>query len=206
MFGSINKTFGCCGNIFGCSNKILFVVPNFVAVTKPFFPWLPARGLFIRRVLKREVLLKGYVTFGSFSHFVSESPFDDPLPPTSLDTCSIVGLFQALSQRATVPSPARASHYNIPDEARARGLVYMGGDGGVSKCWLPCRAAPRRASVVGVGVSAAGNETDGYGLQSYLHDSNPPVLYCITRERHVCSIFEIVHSYILFDNEIAVFC
>jgi len=34
MFGSINKTFGCCGKIFG---YILFVVPNFVAVTKPFF-------------------------------------------------------------------------------------------------------------------------------------------------------------------------
>jgi len=38
MFGSINKTFGCCGKIRGCSNKIVFVVPNFVAVTKPFFP------------------------------------------------------------------------------------------------------------------------------------------------------------------------
>jgi len=37
MFGSINKTFGCCGKIFGCSNKKLFFVPNFVAVTKPFF-------------------------------------------------------------------------------------------------------------------------------------------------------------------------
>jgi len=35
--GCINKTFGCCGKIFGCSNKNLFVVPNFVAVTKPFF-------------------------------------------------------------------------------------------------------------------------------------------------------------------------
>jgi len=30
MFGSINKTFGCCG-------KISLVVPNIVAVTKPFF-------------------------------------------------------------------------------------------------------------------------------------------------------------------------
>ena len=40
MFSSINKTFGCCSKIFGCSNKNLFVVPNFVAVTKPlFFPW-----------------------------------------------------------------------------------------------------------------------------------------------------------------------
>jgi len=38
MFGSINKTFGCCGKVFGCSNKFFFVVPNFVAVTKPFFP------------------------------------------------------------------------------------------------------------------------------------------------------------------------
>ena len=37
MFGSINKTFGCCGKIFGCSNKNFIVVPNFVAVTKPFF-------------------------------------------------------------------------------------------------------------------------------------------------------------------------
>jgi len=31
--GSINKTFGCCGEIFGCSKKKIFVVPNFVAVT-----------------------------------------------------------------------------------------------------------------------------------------------------------------------------
>jgi len=37
MISSINKTFGCCSEIFGCSNKKLFVVPNFVAVTKPFF-------------------------------------------------------------------------------------------------------------------------------------------------------------------------
>ena len=37
MFTSINKTFGCCSKIFGCSNQKLFVVPNFVAVTKPFF-------------------------------------------------------------------------------------------------------------------------------------------------------------------------
>jgi len=37
MFSSINKTFGCGSKIFGCSNKKLFVVPNLVAVTKPFF-------------------------------------------------------------------------------------------------------------------------------------------------------------------------
>ena len=36
MFSSINKTFGGCSKNFGCSNKKLFVVPNFVAVTKPF--------------------------------------------------------------------------------------------------------------------------------------------------------------------------
>jgi len=36
MFSSINKMFGCCSKIFDCSNKN-FVVPNFVAVTKPFF-------------------------------------------------------------------------------------------------------------------------------------------------------------------------
>jgi len=36
MSSSINKTFGCCSKIFGCTNKKkLFVVPNFVAVTKP---------------------------------------------------------------------------------------------------------------------------------------------------------------------------
>jgi len=38
MFSSINKMFGCGSKIFGYSDKILFVVPNFVAVTKPFFP------------------------------------------------------------------------------------------------------------------------------------------------------------------------
>ena len=37
MFSSVNKTFGCNSKIFGCSN-IFFVVPNFVAVTKRFFP------------------------------------------------------------------------------------------------------------------------------------------------------------------------
>jgi len=37
MFGSINKTFGRCGKIFGCRNKKKFVVPNFVAVTITFF-------------------------------------------------------------------------------------------------------------------------------------------------------------------------
>jgi len=38
IFSSINKTFGCYNKIFGCSNKKkIFVVPNFVAVTKPFF-------------------------------------------------------------------------------------------------------------------------------------------------------------------------
>jgi len=38
MFSSINETFGCCSKIFGCRNKKkIFVVPDFVAVTKPFF-------------------------------------------------------------------------------------------------------------------------------------------------------------------------
>jgi len=37
MFSSINKTIGCCSEIFGCSKKKLLVVPNFVAVRKPFF-------------------------------------------------------------------------------------------------------------------------------------------------------------------------
>jgi len=37
MFSSINKTFGCCSKIFGCSKKKI-VVLNFVAVTKPFYP------------------------------------------------------------------------------------------------------------------------------------------------------------------------
>jgi len=36
MFSSINKTFGCCSKIFGCSKKKI-VVPNFVAIAKPFF-------------------------------------------------------------------------------------------------------------------------------------------------------------------------
>jgi len=36
MFSSINKTFGCCSKIFGAATKNL-LVPNFVAVTKPFF-------------------------------------------------------------------------------------------------------------------------------------------------------------------------
>jgi len=37
MFSSNNKTFGCCSKIFGCGKKL--IVPNFVAVTNPFFPW-----------------------------------------------------------------------------------------------------------------------------------------------------------------------
>jgi len=54
IFGSINKTFGCCGKIFGCSNKNSIVVPNFVAVTKPFFSLVYACcvvQLFFRRDL-----------------------------------------------------------------------------------------------------------------------------------------------------------
>jgi len=43
MFSLINKTFGCYSKIFGCSNKNLFVVPYFVAVTKPFFVFLRKR-------------------------------------------------------------------------------------------------------------------------------------------------------------------
>ena len=38
MFSSIDKAFRCCSKIFGCRNKKLFVVPNIIAVTKPFFP------------------------------------------------------------------------------------------------------------------------------------------------------------------------
>jgi len=38
MFSSVNKTFGCCSKILVAATKNLFVVPNFVAVTKPFFP------------------------------------------------------------------------------------------------------------------------------------------------------------------------
>jgi len=38
MFSSINKTFlVAAAKIIGCSNKKIFVVPNFVAITKPFF-------------------------------------------------------------------------------------------------------------------------------------------------------------------------
>jgi len=38
MFDSINKTFGCCGKFLVAATKILFVVPHFVTITKPFFP------------------------------------------------------------------------------------------------------------------------------------------------------------------------
>jgi len=37
MFSSIDKKFGCCSKIFGCSNKKIFVVRNFVAVKKKHF-------------------------------------------------------------------------------------------------------------------------------------------------------------------------
>jgi len=37
QIGSINKTFGCCGKILVAATKLLFVVPNFVPVTKLFF-------------------------------------------------------------------------------------------------------------------------------------------------------------------------
>jgi len=45
MLSSIKKTFGCYSKIFGCSNKNLFVVPNFVAVTKPFFSVISSPSL-----------------------------------------------------------------------------------------------------------------------------------------------------------------
>jgi len=37
MFSSVNKKFGCCSEILVAATKKIFVVPNFVAVTKPFF-------------------------------------------------------------------------------------------------------------------------------------------------------------------------
>jgi len=37
MLSSVNKTFGCCSKFFFAATKILSVVPNFVAVTKPYF-------------------------------------------------------------------------------------------------------------------------------------------------------------------------
>ena len=37
MFNSINKTCGCCSKFLVAGTKMLFVVPNFAAVTKPFF-------------------------------------------------------------------------------------------------------------------------------------------------------------------------
>ena len=38
MFGSINKRLVAAAKFFVAATKILFVVPNFVAVAKPFFP------------------------------------------------------------------------------------------------------------------------------------------------------------------------
>jgi len=37
MIGTFNKTFGCCGKFLVAATKKIFVVPNFVAVTKQFF-------------------------------------------------------------------------------------------------------------------------------------------------------------------------
>jgi len=37
MFSSINKAFGCCSEFLAAATKNVFVVPNFVAVTKRFF-------------------------------------------------------------------------------------------------------------------------------------------------------------------------
>jgi len=38
MFSSVNKTFGWTAKFLVAATKNLFVVPNFVAVPKPFFP------------------------------------------------------------------------------------------------------------------------------------------------------------------------
>jgi len=43
-FSSINNTFGCCSKVLVEATKNSFAVPNFVAVTKPFFPWAWTRG------------------------------------------------------------------------------------------------------------------------------------------------------------------
>jgi len=50
MFSSINKTFRCRSKIFGCSKKKI-VVPNFVAVTKPFFPCKILKVAFLPRLI-----------------------------------------------------------------------------------------------------------------------------------------------------------
>jgi len=48
MFSSVNKTFGCCRKTFGVvATKNLFAVPNFVALTKPFFSVLTPKSLIL---------------------------------------------------------------------------------------------------------------------------------------------------------------
>ena len=75
MFGSISKTFGCCGKIFGCSNKNLFVVPNFVAVTKPFFSVLRPRSFLVSAAEKWHYRLidSGAVAMRRIRHFRLDS-------------------------------------------------------------------------------------------------------------------------------------
>ena len=63
MFSSVNKTFGCCREKFlVAATKILFVVPNFVAVTKPFFPWS-----IVSDILRRHGKLVSHLESGIFT-------------------------------------------------------------------------------------------------------------------------------------------
>ena len=53
MFRSINKTFGCSAKVLVAATKNLFVVPDFVAVTKPFFPVMRNRRAVQMRAQRR---------------------------------------------------------------------------------------------------------------------------------------------------------
>jgi len=89
MFSSINKTFGCCRNIFGCSNKKIFAVPNFVAVTKPFFSVYKRDERWNTKCPNSD--LKYYLkAFGDFSK-----------PPKKLDSYSTLSLLHLIEMMSS---------------------------------------------------------------------------------------------------------
>jgi len=49
IFSYNNKIFSSVNKSFGCGNKKILVVPNFVAITKLFFPWTHALGMRIKQ-------------------------------------------------------------------------------------------------------------------------------------------------------------
>jgi len=103
MFSSINKTFGCCSKTFGCSNKKkLFVVPNFVAVTKQFFPCVMRLNKLIQKQsFQSNSRFTMYFLCGAIAFELGDASCWVPVQRTSLKCVWIQCIFFRLIKRTS---------------------------------------------------------------------------------------------------------